>query len=132
MPADIRRAPVCRLSKARTEPDDVVLTSTANAPCSLTRTPQCLSLAWCVIFFALCLRCAHRIGCVAAQGNPLLDISAVVPAEMLTKYGVKPNDAVLAGAANGGTDEQLKVYEVRVNRGAPIYSAVLFIRSSVL
>ena len=78
------------------------------------------------------MRCAHRIGCVAAQGNPLLDISAVVPAEMLTKYGVKPNDAVLAGAANGGTDEQLKVYEVRVNRGAPIYSAVLFIRSSVL
>ena len=52
--------------------------------------------------------------CVAAraQGNPLLDISAVVPPEMLTKYGVKPNDAVLAGAANGGTDEQLKVYEV--------------------
>ena len=53
--------------------------------------------------------------CVAAlQGNPLLDISAVVPAEMLTKYDVKPNDAVLAGAANGGTDKQLEVYAVRV------------------
>ena len=35
---------------------------------------------------------------------------------MLTKYGVKPNDAVLAGAANGGNDEQLKVYEVRIDR----------------
>jgi hypothetical protein len=60
------------------------------------------------------------VGCVAAalQGNPLLDISAVVPAEMLTKYDVKPNDAVLAGAANGGTDKQLEVYAVRVHLGA--------------
>jgi hypothetical protein len=28
--------------------------------------------------------------------NPLLDISAVVPLEMLTKYDVKPGNAVLA------------------------------------
>jgi adenosine kinase len=39
------------------------------------------------------------------MGNPLLDISAVVPAEMLGKYGVKPDDAVLAEG------EQLKVYD---------------------
>jgi hypothetical protein len=49
------------------------------------------------------------------QGNPLLDISAVVPSEFLGKYDVKPNDAVLAGAANGGTDKQLEVYAVRAS-----------------
>ena len=58
---------------------------------------------------------SHRTGCLSSilnskamsllgMGNPLLDISAVVPAETLTKYGVKPDDAVLAEG------EQLKVY----------------------
>ena len=37
----------------------------------------------------------------------------MVPAEMLTKYHVKPGDIVLAGAANGGHDDQLQVYDVR-------------------
>ena len=32
---------------------------------------------------------------------------------MLTKYHVKPGDIVLAGAANGGHDDQLQVYDVR-------------------
>jgi len=33
---------------------------------------------------------------IVGMCNPLLDISAVVPAEILTKYGVKAGDAVLA------------------------------------
>ena len=37
----------------------------------------------------------------------------MVPAEMLAKYHVKPGDIVLAGAANGGHDDQLQVYDVR-------------------
>ena len=59
------------------------------------------------------LRCSAHPSAAAAPGNPLLDISAVVPAEMLTKYHVKPGDIVLAGAANGGHDDQLQVYDVR-------------------
>jgi len=57
--------------------------------------------------------CSAHPSAAAAPGNPLLDISAVVPAEMLTKYHVKPGDIVLAGAANGGHDDQLQVYDVR-------------------
>jgi adenosine kinase len=30
------------------------------------------------------------------MGNPLLDISAVVKGDFLTKYGLKSNDAILA------------------------------------
>ena len=56
---------------------------------------------------------SHSSSAAAAPGNPLLDISAVVPAEMLAKYHVKPGDIVLAGAANGGHDDQLQVYDVR-------------------
>ena len=37
----------------------------------------------------------------------------MVPAELLTKYHVKPGAIVLAGAANGGHDDQLQVYDVR-------------------
>jgi len=33
--------------------------------------------------------------CLLGMGNPLLDISATVPAEMLTKYKLKANDAIL-------------------------------------
>ncbi|CAB0017227.1 unnamed protein product [Nesidiocoris tenuis] len=35
-------------------------------------------------------------GMLLAMGNPLLDISAVVGSELLEKYGMKPNDAILA------------------------------------
>lgn len=31
-----------------------------------------------------------------AMGNPLLDISAVADEKLLEKYGLKPNDAILA------------------------------------
>jgi len=35
-------------------------------------------------------------GILCCAGNPLLDISAEVPMTVLEKYGVKPNDAILA------------------------------------
>ena len=35
-------------------------------------------------------------GIIYGMGNPLLDISADVPTEYLEKYGLKPNDAILA------------------------------------
>ena len=35
-------------------------------------------------------------GILYGMGNPLLDISAEVPASYLDKYGLKPNDAILA------------------------------------
>jgi len=35
-------------------------------------------------------------GCILGMGNPLLDISAEVPHEILEKYGLKPANAILA------------------------------------
>lgn len=35
---------------------------------------------------------------LVALGNPLLDISAVVNADFLNKYGLDANNAILAGA----------------------------------
>ncbi|KAF6213165.1 hypothetical protein GE061_010880 [Apolygus lucorum] len=37
-----------------------------------------------------------REGMLLAMGNPLLDISAVVDDKLLVKYGMNPNDAILA------------------------------------
>lgn len=37
-----------------------------------------------------------REGSLLAIGNPLLDISAVADESLLSKYGLKPNDAILA------------------------------------
>ncbi|KAF4361867.1 hypothetical protein G4B88_009239 [Cannabis sativa] len=43
-------------------------------------------------------------GILLGMGNPLLDISAVVPEEFLKKYDVKPNNAILA------EDKHLPIY----------------------
>ena len=45
------------------------------------------------------------VGCIYGMGNPLLDISAVVEPKLLEKYGVKPNDAILA------EDKHLPIYK---------------------
>ena len=37
-----------------------------------------------------------REGLILGIGNPLLDISAFVDDELLTKYSLKPNNAILA------------------------------------
>jgi len=51
------------------------------------------------------------------MGNPLLDISAEVPEEMLTKYEVKLNNAILA------EPKHLPIYEELVEKYAPTYIA---------
>lgn len=38
-----------------------------------------------------------REGTLVGFGNPLLDISATVDESFLEKYGMQPNDAILAG-----------------------------------
>ncbi len=48
-------------------------------------------------------------GCIFALGNPLLDISAEVTSEFLTKYGLKANNAILAG------DEHKPMYQEMVD-----------------
>uniref|UniRef100_A0A803R9G5 Adenosine kinase n=1 Tax=Cannabis sativa TaxID=3483 RepID=A0A803R9G5_CANSA len=48
-------------------------------------------------------------GILLGMGNPLLDISAVVPEEFLKKYDVKPNNAILA------EDKHLPMYDELAN-----------------
>ena len=48
-------------------------------------------------------------GILYGMGNPLLDISAEVSAEYLAKYGLKPNDAILA------EDKHLPIYQELVD-----------------
>lgn len=43
------------------------------------------------------------------MGNPLLDISANVSEDLLEKYSMKPNDAILA------EEKHMSLYEVLVN-----------------
>ena len=40
--------------------------------------------------------CSFKEGCLLGMGNPLLDISAVVKNDFLSKYGLKSNNAILA------------------------------------
>merc|ERR1712216_959134 len=58
-------------------------------------------------------------------GNPLLDISATVKPELLEKYELKANDAILAEEKHMGLyDELVKDYEVDyIAGGAPQNSA---------
>ncbi|PON67985.1 Adenosine kinase [Trema orientale] len=48
-------------------------------------------------------------GILLGMGNPLLDISAVVPEEFLKKYDIKPNNAILA------EDKHLQMYDELAN-----------------
>lgn len=43
-----------------------------------------------------CFMICFSEGALLGIGNPLLDISAVVDEALLTKYGLKPDDAILA------------------------------------
>lgn len=44
----------------------------------------------------LCVVLFRREGILLGCGNPLLDISATVDIAFLDKYGLKPDDAILA------------------------------------
>lgn len=41
-------------------------------------------------------RLFYREGLLLGCGNPLLDISSIVDAELLAKYDMQPNNAILA------------------------------------
>lgn len=50
-------------------------------------------------------------GVLLGMGNPLLDISAVVDESLLTKYGVKLNDAILAEESHMPLYDELKAMD---------------------
>lgn len=50
----------------------------------------------CVFFFNIKFLHFFREGTILGCGNPLLDIIANVDDEFLQKYGLKPDDAILA------------------------------------
>ncbi|XP_051114015.1 adenosine kinase 2-like [Andrographis paniculata] len=56
-------------------------------------------------------------GILLGMGNPLLDISATVDPEFLSKYGLKSNDAILA------EEKHLPMYEEMISKGNVEYSA---------
>ena len=53
-------------------------------------------------------------GILYGMGNPLLDLSADVPASMLEKYNLKPNDAILA------EESHMPIYQELVSDYQPI------------
>ena len=53
-------------------------------------------------------------GVLYGMGNPLLDLSADVPASLLEKYKLKQNDAILAG------DSHMPIYQELVSNYQPI------------
>jgi len=59
------------------------------------------------------------------MGNPLLDISAVVPQEFLDKYGVKLNDAILAEEKHAPMYEDMtKQFEVEYIAGGATQNSI--------
>ncbi|XP_018330639.1 adenosine kinase isoform X2 [Agrilus planipennis] len=58
-----------------------------------------------------------REGLLLGIGNPLLDISAVVDMAFVEKYGMKPNDAILA------TDKHQTLYKELINNYKAEYTA---------
>nr|CAD7430158.1 unnamed protein product [Timema monikensis] len=66
-----------------------------------------------------------REGLVLGLGNPLLDISANVDSEFLEKYGMKPNDAILAEEKHKPIyDEMIKKYDVEYTAGGSVQNAL--------
>lgn len=58
-------------------------------------------------------------------GNPLLDISANVGADFLSKYGMKPNNAILAEEKHKPLyDEMVKKYNVEYIPGGSTLNAL--------
>ena len=64
-------------------------------------------------------------GVLLGMGNPLLDISAVVPQEFLDKYGVKLNDAILAEDKHAPMYEDMtKQFEVEYIAGGATQNSI--------
>nr|CAD7261501.1 unnamed protein product [Timema shepardi] len=67
----------------------------------------------------------EKEGLVLGLGNPLLDISANVDSEFLKKYGMKPNDAILAEEKHKPIyDEMIKKYDVEYTAGGSVQNAL--------
>lgn len=64
-------------------------------------------------------------GLLYGMGNPLLDISADVPADYLDRYGLKPNDAILAEPKHVPIYQELvDKYEVEYIAGGATQNAI--------
>lgn len=64
-------------------------------------------------------------GVLYGMGNPLLDISAEVPSSYLDKYGLKPNDAILAEAKHMPVYQELvDGHEVEYIAGGATQNAI--------
>jgi adenosine kinase len=62
---------------------------------------------------------------VVGLGNPLLDISANVDADFLSKYGMKPNNAILAEEKHKPLyDEMVQKYNVEYIPGGATQNAL--------
>uniref|UniRef100_A0A3Q3EDV9 Adenosine kinase n=1 Tax=Labrus bergylta TaxID=56723 RepID=A0A3Q3EDV9_9LABR len=48
------------------------------------------------LYNTICFLSPHSENTLFGMGNPLLDISAVVDKDFLDKFGLKPNDQILA------------------------------------
>ncbi|XP_028408343.1 adenosine kinase-like [Dendronephthya gigantea] len=66
-----------------------------------------------------------REGVLLGMGNPLLDISAVVNNDFLTKYGLKSNDAILAGDQHKPMyHEMVELYDVDYMAGGATQNTI--------
>lgn len=60
-------------------------------------------------------------GILLGMGNPLLDISAKVPDDMLTKYGLEANNAILV--EDGNREKVMPIYQDMKDNHSPLYFA---------
>ena len=71
------------------------------------------------------MSCELREGLLLGAGNPLLDILASVPTEFVTKYNLKPNDAILADDSHKSlVDEMVKSYKVDYIAGGSVQNTL--------
>jgi adenosine kinase len=69
---------------------------------------------------------------VVGLGNPLLDISANVDTAFLSKYGMKPNNAILAEEKHKSLyDEMVQKYNVEYIPGGATQNALRVAQVSV-
>ncbi|XP_049876153.1 uncharacterized protein LOC126373851 [Pectinophora gossypiella] len=69
--------------------------------------------------------CTCTEGVLVGIGNPLLDISANVEPELLTKYGLEPDGAIMAGKKHMPLYKELmKTYEVEFIAGGSVQNSL--------
>lgn len=79
----------------------------------------------CYQLMSWCGRMDHGEGLLLAMGNPLLDIIAVTDKAFLEKYGMKPNDAILATNKHKPMyDEMVEKFKVEYVAGGAAQNTV--------